>query len=124
MQLQAAHSGTVASVVGNLNFNVVVSLHRILHGLHPPQLIDLKRCTGADHAGVDCLLLAREQGISLMFDASDRIAALLQRPLSKQTRDAAAAVSRPDSISDRSHASGAKKFQARQGKERSDAGMA
>lgn len=90
VQVQATPVGPVATVVGNLNFNVVVSLHHMLRASQPPQLIDLSRCTGADHAGIDCLLLARDQGISLKFDASDRIAALLQRPLSRRTLDAPA----------------------------------
>lgn len=71
--------GTVAHVVGNLNFNVVMSLHRMLRGPEPPRLIDLDRCSGADLSGVEFLLSARVQGVDLKLDVGSRISGLIQR---------------------------------------------
>ena len=87
--VQARHSqdGPVASVLGNLNFNVVLSLHRLLRSALPPRLIDLGQCTGADHSGIEFLLLMSDQCVELKLDPNGRIAELIQRQ-----RDAAAAL--------------------------------
>ncbi|MCK7512061.1 MAG: hypothetical protein MZV70_53795 [Desulfobacterales bacterium] len=43
VQAKETESGPVADVFGNLNFNVVVSLHRMLRAPQPPRLIDLEQ---------------------------------------------------------------------------------
>ncbi len=79
VQAKETEVGQVATVVGNLNFNVVVSLHRMLRAPQPPRLIDLDQCTGADYSGIEFLMLARERGVNLKLDSSGRIAGLIQR---------------------------------------------
>ncbi|MCK7471747.1 MAG: hypothetical protein MZU95_13945 [Desulfomicrobium escambiense] len=87
VQAQHTQDGPVAGVLGNLNFNVVLSLHRLLRSSEPPRLIDLGQCSGADHSGIEFLLLMANQCIELKLDPNGRIAELIQRQ-----RDAAAAL--------------------------------
>lgn len=96
VQTQATPVGPVATVVGNLNFNVVVSLHHMLRACEPPRRIDLSRCTGADHAGIEFLLLARDQGIDVRFDAGGRIAPLMQRLFIPHALETTAALAVPE----------------------------
>jgi hypothetical protein len=79
VQAKRTPGGPTACVLGNLNFNVVLSLHRLLRSDQPPRLIDLDRCTGADHAGIECLLQIAEQGIELKLDPRGRVAELIRR---------------------------------------------
>jgi len=79
VQARQTQTGAIAHVVGNLNFNVVMSLHRMLRGPEPPRLIDLDRCSGADLSGVEFLLSARVQGVDLKLDVGSRIFGLIQR---------------------------------------------
>lgn len=79
VQAKQAPVGQIACVMGNLNFNVVLSLHRLLRSADPPRLIDLDRCTGADHSGIEFLVLAAQRRIELKLDPASRIATLVQR---------------------------------------------
>lgn len=78
-QARQTPNGTVARVVGNLNFHVVMSLHRMMRGPDPPKLIELDHCSGADLSGIDFLLSARDQGVALKLDSLGRILDLMQR---------------------------------------------